>query len=82
MKLTKVMRKILSEADLSLSQVSGVPMSTAYALESRGLITSAWRQGRTGTSTSGGRFPEYNNVPLTVAGVQAARTIQGLTPLA
>jgi hypothetical protein len=73
LRLTKLMSEVLKAADLQLGEINNVPMRTMDGLQSRALVTGAYRR----TSTSGGRFPRYGHVKLTPAGIRAARTIQG-----
>ena len=80
MRLTKRMSDVLKSADLKAGEINEVPMGTMYGLESRGLVSDAWRRaGQTGAIqvTGGGSFPWYRHVKLTIAGIRAARTIQG-----
>ncbi len=60
--LTKNMKKTLGRLFAAKDQTDFVPLSTASALELRGLIRMGKRQ-----RTSGGRFPEYL-ATLTAAG--------------
>ena len=75
-KLTKTMEQLLKTADLSLGVVDDVPLSTAYALEARRLVTSDWHKGGSQT-TQGGDFPRLHGVKLTPLGVQTARELRG-----
>lgn len=81
-KLTKKMREVLEKADLPKGEINNVPMSTMYGLEARHLVSSDWRKisGGVRQTTSGGMFPTYNHVKLTVSGLRAARSVQGLRP--
>jgi hypothetical protein len=65
----------LKSADLANGEINKVPMSAMDGLESRGLVSSAWRGP---TATSRGSFPEFGNIRLTAVGLRAARNIQGL----
>ena len=82
MKLTKKMHEVLMTADLEQGEVSNVPMSTMYGFESRKLVPDEWRKAmsKANCTTAGGRFPQFNRVKLTTAGIHAARAIQGLSP--
>ena len=80
MKLTKKMFEILLIADLDRAEINDVPMSTMYAFESRGLIDATWRKSVSRcVQTSSDSFPVFSKVKLTIEGVRAARTTQGLT---
>ncbi len=74
------MRDVLKQADLTRGEINDVPMGTMYGLERRELITSEWRKARTKVRciTGGGSFPWFSGVPLTVTGLRAARSVQGL----
>lgn len=78
-RLTKTMRAVLEKADIERGEISDVPMSTMYGLETRKLISADWRKGKASQTTGGRAFPSFNRVKLTAAGVRAARSIQGLS---
>ena len=81
-KLTKKMQEILKKADLVRGEINDVPWITMYGLEDRALVTSVWRTGSIAdgiiTNTKGGAFPMYSQVKLTAAGINMARSIQGI----
>lgn len=76
--LTKRMQEVLRAADLKRGEINDVPLGTMYGLDSRGLVDEIWRHGGA-QSTRSGRFPHYNRVKLTDAGVIAARLLRGST---
>jgi hypothetical protein len=82
--LTKKMREVLLTADIERGMISDVPFATVHGLVARGLVDdsqpSKWAHGvpkHGGQSSGAGRFPHYNGLRLTAAGVQIARSLQG-----
>lgn len=79
MRITPRMKQILEAADLKYGEVNDVSWSTWRGLESRGLVLHTLN--RRSYTTRHGAFPRYHRILLTGAGVNAARGLQGLTPL-
>ena len=77
MKLTKLMREVLSHANLETGEITGVTvqMMTMYGFEARGFVSSEWRGGAGHQNPARG-FPVERRVKLTTTGVEAARAIQ------
>ena len=78
MRLTKRMVEVLKAADLEAGVVNDVPLATWWGLLDRGLV----RRGNPPRQTTvSGQFPHYGGVPLTQAGIRAARGLLGMAPL-
>ncbi len=76
MKLTEKMKEVLGDADLGRNEINDVPISTAYGLEDRELISSDWRKAKGAQTTAGGTFPIYHRVKLTKLGIETACSIK------
>ena len=77
MTMTVSMKEALENADLSAGTTTGfVQINTVRALEKRGLVSSAWRGGRSATFTISGAYPLLTGVPLTPLGIKTALYLQ------
>jgi hypothetical protein len=65
------MRLALLSADLSTGTVNNVPLSTMYALETRGLITDEWRK-----QWSMPKSFAHHSGRLTESGMELARSLR------
>jgi hypothetical protein len=64
-------RLALLSADLSTGTVNNIPLSTMYALETRGLITDEWRK-----QWSMPKSFAHHSGRLTESGMQLARSLR------
>jgi len=76
MKLTEKMKEILGDADLVRNEINDVPISAAYGLKDRELISSDWRKAKCVQTTGGGTFPIYHRAKLTKLGIETACLIK------
>jgi hypothetical protein len=79
MRITPRMKQVLEAADLKYGEVNDVSWSTWRGLKMRGLVVHT--ANRRSYTTRHGAFPRYHRILLTEAGIDAARGLQGLTPL-
>lgn len=73
--LTKIIQQLLESADLKRGEINNVPISTAYALENRSLITSDWHKG--GSQTTSGGLSETSPSQANAFRCAQARELNG-----
>lgn len=76
MELSQTMKELLLNANLNKGTINSVSLSSAQALERRGLITDHWAKALSPTTTQGGSFPIYHDIKLTEDGLTLAKKLQ------